>query len=202
MVAAPPLQPMRRTVLLLAIVSACDDPAAVVDAGVDAPIDAPSGQGSEATGDLVVNELMPRGAAGDWVELHNRGTSPIDLCGFFLTDAADRLDHYLPLGGVLPPDPCPPVLLEAGAYRVIQLDGTPLPASGPIDPLHAPFKIAPADEVHVLTSAGAHVDGLTFLYPRGPSEPADVSLARVPDGGGLFFAAPPTPAAANPAVRP
>ena len=53
-----------------------------------------------------------------------------------------------------------------------------------------------------MTTAGAIADGLLFLYPRGPAEPADVTLARVPDHAGLFFAVPPTPGAANPAVHP
>lgn len=191
-----------RSVLLLLVIAACDEPVAAIDAGVDAPIDAPSGQGSEPTSALIVNEVSPRGGGSDWIELKNRGDAAIDLCGFFLTDAADRLDHYLPLGGVMPPEPCAPVMLEPGAYRVIELDGTPLPASGPIDPLHAPFELAAADEVHIVSIAGGSIDGVLFLYPRAPSEPADVTLARIPDGEGLFFAAPPTPAAANPAVRP
>lgn len=194
---------MRRALLLLVVLAACDDPAPAVDAGVDARIDGPPpGQGSEPTGDLLINEISPRGGGADWVELHNRGSQPIDLCGFFLTDAADRLDHYFPLGGALPPDPCAPLLLEPGAYRVIFLDGTPLPATGPIDPLHAPWKIGPADEVHLVSITGHTVDGVLYLYPRSPTEPADVTLSREPDGSGLFFAAPPSPGAANPAVAP
>ena len=195
--------PRRALLALLALLAAaCDEPPAAADAGVDAPIDAPAGQGSEATTDLVINEVMPRGPGSDWIELHNRGAAPIDLCGYFLTDASDRLDHYLPLGGVLPPAPCPPRPLAAGAYLVIAVDDTPLPTTGPIDPTHAPFSLAASDQVHVLTIDGANVDGVSYLYPRAPSQPADVALARVPDGAGLFFAVAPTPGAANPAVAP
>ncbi|MBK9036844.1 MAG: lamin tail domain-containing protein [Myxococcales bacterium] len=193
---------MRRLAALCLALAACDDPGGAVDAGVDAGLDAQVGQGSEPTGDLVINEVAPRGVGSDWVELHNRGATPIDLCGYFLTDAADRLDHYLPLGGVLPPAPCPPLPLAPGAYRVILLDGTPLPTDTPIDPLHAPFKLGVADQVHLVTTAGGIGDGVLFLYPRGPAEPADVALARVPDGGGLFFAVAPSAGAANPAVLP
>ncbi len=194
---------MHRALLLAGLLAGCGDPAAEPDAGVDpGPDAAPAGQGSEPTGDLLINEVSPRGTGADWAELHNRGPEPIDLCGYFLTDAADRLDHYLPLGGVLPPDPCPPLLLPSGSYRVIDLDGTPLPTTGAIDPLHAPFELAAADELHLLTTGGASVDGVLFLYPRTPSQPADVTLARVPDAAGLFFAAPPTPASANPEVAP
>ena len=193
---------MRSALILLLAVVACDDPGATPDAGVDAGVDAPVGQGSEPVGDLVINEVAPRGAGPDWVELANVGAAPSDLCGYFLTDAADRLDHFLPLGGVMPPEPCPPLLLAPGAYRVIQLDNTPLPTTGPIDPLHAPFTLDVADQLHLVTTAGATADGLLFLYPRGPAEPADVSLARVPDHAGLFFAVAPTPGAPNPQVLP
>jgi len=192
---------MRRAILLLVLVGACDDSGLAVDGGVDAGLDAaPAGQGSEPTGDLLVNEISPRGDGPDWVELHNRGAAPIDLCGYFLTDAADRLDHYFPLGGALPPDPCPPIFLEAGGYRVIFLDGTAL--GTPIDPLHASWKIGPADEVHLVSTTGHTVDGVLFLYPRRPDQPADVTLSRLPDGDGLFYAAPPSPGLANPAVQP
>jgi hypothetical protein len=102
--------------------------------------------------------------------------------------------------GVMPPAPCPPLLLAPGAYRVIQLDNTPIAA--PIDPLHAPFNLDVADQLHLVTTAGAIADGLLFLYPRGPAEPADVTLARVPDHAGLFFAVAPTPGAANPQELP
>ncbi|MEZ4403657.1 MAG: lamin tail domain-containing protein [Kofleriaceae bacterium] len=186
----------------LLIVAACDEAPADPDAGVDAGVDALVGQGSEPVGDLIINEVVPRGAGPDWVELHNRGVGAVDLCGYFLTDAPDRLDHYLPLGGVWPPEPCPPVLLAPGGYRVIFLDDTPLPATGSFDPTHAPWKLAVADQVHLVTTAGATGDGLLFLYPRGPTEPADVSLARVPDGAGLFFPVAPSVGAANPAVAP
>lgn len=191
---------MRVLPLLLFAAIACDDPGATPDAGVDAAVDAPTGQGSEPVGDLVINEVAPRGAGSDWVELTNAGAQPIDLCGYFLTDAADRLDHFLPLGGVMPPAPCPPLLLAPGAYRVIQLDNTPI--ADPIDPLHAPFNLDVADQLHLVTTAGAIADGLLFLYPRGPAEPADVTLARVPDHAGLFFAVAPTPGAANPQELP
>lgn len=194
---------LRRAALTcLCAAGACTEPPAAVDAGVDAPIDAPTGQGSEATGPLVVNEIVPRGPGSDWIELHNRGAEPLDLCGYFLTDVTDRLDHYLPLGGVLPPAPCPPLLLEPGGYRVITVDDTPLPTTGPIDPTRAPFSLGSSDQVHVLTIDGANVDGVAYLYPRGPAQPADVSLARIPDGVGLFYPVAPTPGAANPAVRP
>lgn len=191
---------MRAAIVILGISSlapGCGVTGAVPDAAVVA-IDASTSQGSEARSDLVINEVAPRSQPGaDWIELFHRGSMPIDLCGYFLADAADRLDHYLPLGGVMPPDPCPPRLLSPGAYLVVFADGTLITDGAPIDPAHAPFKLDIADEVHLLTTTGLGVDGLSFLYPLGPSAPPTVTLARIPSGSGAFFAGSPTPGASN-----
>ena len=185
--------------LVLCAAAACGDNAIAPDARIDAG--APRGQGSEATSDLVINEVAPRGEGPDWIELHNRSAAAIDLCGVFLTDAADRIDHYLPLGGVMPPDACAPRMIDAGAYLVIFTDDVPIVEGTPIDPLHAPFELGIADEIHLVATTGQVIDGLLFLYPPGPDAPASVTVARSPDGAGLFFALPPTPGAANPLLE-
>jgi hypothetical protein len=193
---------MRVPVLVLAAlaVAACgDNGIAPIDAGTDA---GERPQGSLAASDLVINEVAPRGAGADWIELHNRSAAPIDLCGVFLTDSVDRLDHFLPLGGVMPPDPCPPRLIAPGAYLVVWTDDTPIEAGVPIDPEHAPFELGIADEIHLVSTAGAVIDGLLFLYPPGPDAPAEVTMARVPDGTGPFWQRPPSPGAANPEASP
>ncbi len=200
------LAPMsvRRASLLVLLTAACGTAPSGPDAGVDAVgLDAaPRGQGSEAQGDLIINELAPRGAGSDWAELVNRSGAVLDLCGYFLTDSPDRLDHYLPLGGVLPPAPCPPRPLDPDAYLVITLDGTPIVDGQAIDPAHAPFKLDLADELYVVSTSGATIDGLLFLYPPGPTAPATTTLARVPDRAGLFFERAPSPGAANPELAP
>jgi hypothetical protein len=179
---------------MVSVAAGCGDNLAPVPT---APL-GPRGQGSEPTGDLVLNEIAPRGDGADWIEIVHRGAAPIDLCAVFLTDAVDRLDHYLPLGGVLPPEPCVPRWFAPGAYLRVQADDTAVPEGGAFDPAHAPFELGVADEVHLVTIDGTVLDGLTYLYPPGPLEPADVTLARVPDGRGVFFAALPTPDAPNP----
>jgi hypothetical protein len=158
----------------------------------------PEGQGSEPTGDLVVNEIAPRGDGPDWVEIHNRGAQAIDLCGAFLTDGVDRLDHYLPLGGVMPPAACAPRMIEPGAYLVIFADDTPIVSTLPLDPLHAPFELDIADEIHLVGTDGVVLDGLLYLYPPGPEAPADVTLSRSPNGAGLFYEREPSQGAPNP----
>jgi hypothetical protein len=186
------MQAMTRVVLAILVIAGCDPVEQVEpDAGPDA---GPVGQGSPATVDLVINEVSPRPLAGaDWIELYNRSDQAVDLCGFFVTDSLDRLDHYLPLAGVLPPDPCEPTLLEPGGYLIIIADDQPA-----LGPDHAPFKLAAADEVHVVTTAGAAVDSLVYVYPAGVR---DLTLARQPSGEGLFYLAEPTPGADNPSME-
>lgn len=170
--------------IIAALATACgDDPVSAPDAGgVDA---APVGQGSAPTAELIVNEIAPRPFDGpDWIELLNRSDTPIDLCDYFVTDSLDRLDHYAPLGGVLPPAPCDPVMLEPGGYWLINADD-----------VDAPFKLSAADEVHVVTTTGIAVDSLVYLYPASG---AGESLARVPNGEGLFWLAAPSPGDDNP----
>lgn len=152
-------------------------------------------QGGEARGDLVVNEVAPRPQTGpDWFELHNRSAAAIDLCEYFVTDSLDRLDHYSPLGGVAPPESCPPRWLEAGDYYLVFADDTPA-----LGPEHARFKLGVADAVHVVTRAGLPMDNLVYLYPDGATED-ELVLARAPDGQGPFYLIEPTPGAPNPEV--
>jgi hypothetical protein len=175
----------------LALAACDDDNGSTPDAGIpDAA--AVAGQGGPPTGALVINEVAPDPADGaaDWIELLVRGDAPVDLCGWFLTDLVDRLDHYHPLGGVQPPEPCPPRLLGPGARLVVIADDG---VGAGID--HAGFKLGHADEVHLVAIDGPTGDGLLYLLPAGH---AGHALARAPDGEGLFVLAEPTPGAPNP----
>ena len=150
----------------------------------------PAGQGSAARGEITVNEIAPRTVEGtDWLEIVNRSEQAVDLCGYFVTDDLDRLDHYLPLGGAMPPEPCEARMLDAGAYLVVYADDT----APELD--HAPFKLGTADAVHVVTVTGLPVDSFVYLFPDAVQ---GQSLARSPDSEGLFYLAEPTPGAANP----
>ncbi len=53
---------------------------------------------------VVVNEILSNsGAAPDWIELHNRSASPVNIGGWFLSDSALDLAKYrIPLGTIIP----------------------------------------------------------------------------------------------------
>ena len=177
--------PVYRLLPLALMLAACDpgDGALGADAGgLDA---GPVGQGSEARGALVINEVAAKPSTGpDWIEIHNRSEQAIDLCGFFVTDSLDRLDHYHHLGGAPPPADCPTQLLDAGAYLVIYADD-----EVSLGPDHAPFKLGLADEAHIVSTQGEAIDSFVFLHAR---DDEGLSLARLPNGEGLFWVREPT----------
>ena len=53
---------------------------------------------------VVVNEILSNsGAAPDWIELHNRTDTAIDIGGWFLSDSATDLAKYrIPVGTIIP----------------------------------------------------------------------------------------------------
>lgn len=170
--------------VLLALAAGCGDEPPPVDPTPDAAPPA-AGQGNPPRGDLAVNEVASEPPSGpDWIELKNRGAEPLDLGGVFVTDAADRLDHYyaFPAGTTLAP----------GAYLLVWADD-----GDPGEGHHAPFQLGRADGVQLIAADGLPLDG--FLYLAGDDGRA---LARVPDGEGLFFHADGTPAAPNPGALP
>ncbi len=124
-------------------------------------------------GPLALNELLADNVAGDrdqageredWVELTNRGTEPVSLLGYHLSD--DPLDPWLYA--------LPDVVLPPGGFYRLWCDGD-------LDqgPDHAPFKLAKGGETVLLSTRDAAADQTTFeaLDP-------DASWARVPDGNG------------------
>lgn len=181
----------RLSTLAILALAACDGGEGGVgpDAGTDAALE--QGQGSLARGPLVVNELSakPGPGAADWLEILNRGGEAIDLCDYFVTDSLDRLDHYHHLAASPPPALCEPTLLAPGEYKVIYADDDV--SAGPD---HAPFKLGEADEAHIVSVRGEAVDSLIFLFPADAS---GLSLARVPDGEGLFWVGQPSPGSEN-----
>jgi hypothetical protein len=184
--------PMIRFALMAALVlSACDgtEPTVGPDGGSDAAPE--QGQGSLPRAALVVNEVSAKSGSGlaDWIEIYNRSDVAIDLCDYFLTDSLDRLDHYYHLGSAPPPAVCAAKMLDSGAYYVVYADDDTAAGED-----HAPFRLGLADEAHIVSTAGEAVDSLIFLHPSGAT---GLSLAREPNGEGLFWLTDPTLGAEN-----
>jgi len=142
---------------------------------------------SQPAGDLVINELLTDNAAGlpdpngeldDWVELYNRGSEPIELEGYYLSDAADDPMAYA----------LPVVTLAPGGYYLVWCDNDP--EQGPD---HADFRLSKDGEAVFLSTSAATVDNVEF----GP-QTTDVSWGRVTDGATAWGScARPSPRGAN-----
>ena len=170
-----------RVVLILALAVACDDGGGAATPDAPAVDAAPAGQGNAPSSDIAVNEVASAVfGSQDWLELVNRGSATVDLSGWFVSDAADRLDHYyeFPAGTTLAP----------GEYLIVWADEA---AAG--EGHHAPFELGEADAVFLLGATGLTIDAFIYLAGRDGR-----TLARVPDREGLFFPVAPSPGAANP----
>ena len=139
-------------------------PSAYTVAGVQLP--------PAADSDLVINEVLADNGNGDvdeagehedWVEILNKGTAPIDLAGYFLSDDPTKPDAWQ----------LPDVTLAPGAFLAIWCD-----EDGSQGPLHANFKLSKAGEMVQLATKDAVVDSVTF-----GAQTTDVSWARHPTDG-------------------
>ena len=156
------------------------EPGGDPDAAMDTDAAPPEGQGAAPRGNVTINEVAPSPLSGqDWVEIVNRGAAPVDISGWFFTDAVDRPDHFyvFPAG----------TTLEPAQYLIVWADDA-LGDGGH----HAPFELGRADAVHILTAEGVPADSLLYL-----DDDSGRTLSRLPDREGLFFPATPTQSAAN-----
>ncbi|MBK8167677.1 MAG: lamin tail domain-containing protein [bacterium] len=107
------------------------------------------------------------GGVDDWVELYNRGATPVDIGGWYLSDnRTDNLKYQFPAGTVL----------SAGGYYSV-------------DEETLGFGFSSAGEVVVLTAP----DGTSGLdFHDFQAQTPDRSRGRFPDGAGLwgYFAGP------------
>ncbi len=127
---------------------------------------------------VVINECYYYGSGGYWLELYNKGDSPADLGGSFLSNDASQLNKY-----AVPEN----TVIEPGGFVVFSEEtlGFPLEISNSTQ-LLALFLTEPG-----LQSV---IDAQTFaldLYSNS-------SMARVPDGTGQWFeTSQPTPIGPN-----
>ena len=138
---------------------------------------------------LKINEVVPSntvgitdefGGTGDWVELYNTGTEPIDLGGFFITDKLSMPQRWqAPAGLVVPP----------GDVLLLWADSDPEEGANHID-----FNLnRDAEGVFIYDPEGNLLDSVEWTAAL-----SDYSYARIPDGTGDFvWCAAPTPRELN-----
>lgn len=136
---------------------------------------------------MAANQSFPGadGAATDWVELHNSGTTAVSLAGARLTDNAVVPGRWVfPAGVSIPP----------GGFLVVALDSSK-PASIVAEAnLNAGFSLkSVGDSIYLHASGtGGLVDSVEFGF-----QIADMTLGRVPDGSSTWRLCSPSRNSAN-----
>ena len=122
-------------------------------------------------------------SVNDWVELYNRGTVPVSLSGWSLSDRSGTSPKWL----------FPDVSIPACGYIVVILDGQDIKAPGTNGYLHADFSLDSDGEYLGLHDAtGALVQEFPKLPPGSPFH----SFGRNTQGKYVYFDQA-TPGAAN-----
>jgi len=143
---------------------------------------------------LVINEFMasnsnsirdPQGQYDDWIEIHNFGSSPVNVGGMYLTD-----DLSFPTKWQIPNNNSALTVITRGQYLLIWADNDIGDAG-----LHTNFKLdANGEEIGLFDKDGQTlIDSIIYS-----GQMADISYGRYPDAGEdwhLFTS--PSPAAQN-----
>lgn len=124
----------------------------------------------------------------DWIELFNPDLRPVQLGGWFLTDATNRLDKWR----------IPPVTLGPGAYLVVFASGKN--RTNTTGRLHTNFRLSDGGGYLALVRPDATNVVSEFHYARQRKNVSS-GIALVPAATERFFT-PPTPGAANGAGYP
>ncbi len=134
-----------------------------------------------ADNDGVVKDPDEPGAFDDWIELHNTGSTAVDLSGMYLSDDAEEPTKWqFPDGSTI----------DAGGYLIIWADDDTDQGDN-----HASFKLSADGESVLLydTDAVTLIDSVDF-----GEQATDVSYGRSPDDSSMFAVlATATPGAAN-----
>lgn len=120
----------------------------------------------------------------DWFELHNSGTTPVNLGGFYLTDTTTNVNQFqIPAGTTIP----------AGGWLLIWADNEPLQNGVTPNQLHTDFRLgAGGEQLALYTPDGIVVDLITF-----GSQSASQSEGRYPDSSSSIISPAPTPGRRN-----
>ncbi len=143
----------------------------------------PVGAGVVINEFLASNTTIPdqSGEFDDYLELYNASSSSVLLTGMYLTDnPSNRMKWQFTQSNLA---------LDPGAHLVVWCDEQETQTG-----LHTNFKLGASGEYIALTAA----DGITVLdsLTFGPQS-ANISYARIPDGGATWTFRPPTPGSSN-----
>jgi hypothetical protein len=126
------------------------------------------------------------GDAEDWIELHNRGDSTVDLSGWSLTDDAKDPGKWT----------FPAVALAPGQYLVVFASGKDRKPTTPGSRLHTNFRLGSSGEFLALYNSESPRLPMTVFAPEYPEQRTDHSFGF--DGADtLRYFSTPTPGAAN-----
>ena len=122
-----------------------------------------NGQNDGLRQDIVINEIESNGDVTDWVEIYNKGSQPVDISGWYITDDnTSRLDDNKTIRLATG------TILEPGAYLVFDQN------------VNFDFGLGAPDEVNLFDADGRLVEKYSW------SVHAQGVYARVPDGTGNF----------------
>lgn len=165
---------------------------------------APNDDSAPVIGSLIINEFMAsndvvpvpgdNGDFPDWIEIYNTGDTPIDMGGWYTSDAMDDLMQYQ-----LPTDNPGLTTVPAHGFLILYCDGTG-------EGLHTNFKLSSGGEDIIISRDGTTVtEGYSYCDTTCdlPNPPTNSSCGRNGDGNAAWViftpetATPPTPGAAN-----
>ena len=145
--------------------------------------------------DVRINEFLAANATGlrdenleyqDWIEIHNRGATAVDLGGWSLTDDPDNPGQWI----------FPSTNLAAGQYLVVFASGKDRRAPTGANRLHTNFKLNPSEEYLGLFNGESPRVVMTEFAPDYPEQRNDHSYGYDSTGALKYFSTP-TPGAAN-----
>jgi len=135
---------------------------------------------------IVINEVMSSnhitiddedGDASDWIEIFNKGTEPVDLSGYYLSDDSLEINKWQ----------FEETVIEAQEYLLI------FASDKDKNDRHTNFKISASGEEVVLSDATGKIVDLIFV----PASESDVSYGRSSDGANTWIFQEPTPGTEN-----
>jgi hypothetical protein len=140
-------------------------------------------------GDLVINEILAGNQGGyldefgepeDWIEIHNRGASPVNLAGWSLSDDPTLPGQWSFGNGTLQP----------GGYLVVFASGLDRRTASGTNRFHTNFRLSRTGEFLGLYSPDAPRALVSSFSPEFPEQRNDFSYGRDSNGNLRYFATP------------